>query len=416
MTFSLRQAVVQAKQATYQLTQLSAKTKTSVLHRLADILLEDSDTILAANRQDMAFASEQGLSEAMCDRLLLDEERLKGIAQAVNAIAEQADPVGQVSEPEVMESGIRVAKMRIPIGVIAMIYEARPNVTIDAASLCFKAGNSVVLRGGKEALHSNIALAACFHKALEAFGVPPEVVTLIPNPDRSLMKELLTYSDNIDLLIPRGGESLIRYVSENSRIPVIQHYKGVCHLYVDEGADLNKALALFENGKTQRTGVCNALETLLVHREIADSYLAKVAAICQKHQVKVHACPFSISYFQQALPALEDDWHAEYLAMEVAIKVVDDIDHAVAHIHTYSSNHTEVIVTENTTAEQQFLQQVNSAVVMVNASSRFSDGGQLGLGAEIGISTSKLHAYGPMGAESLTTEKFVVYGNGQIRS
>lgn len=415
MTFSLQQSVAHAKQVTRQLSQLSAEQKTQVLNRLADIIQQRSDQILLANAKDLAFANEQKISAAMHDRLLLTQDRLGAISNAVVNIAEQSDPVGQISEPKVMKSGIRVAKMRIPIGVIAMIYESRPNVTIDAAALCFKAGNSVVLRGGKEALHSNVALAECFHQALKEFDIPPAAVTLIPLPDRDLMAELLTMSDDIDLLIPRGGESLIRYVSEHSRIPVIQHFKGVCHLYVDEDADLSNATSLFENGKTQRTGVCNALETLLVHKNVADAFLPKVAQICEKHDVLVHSCPSSISYFKNAKPALEDDWNAEYLAMEIAIRVVDDFEHAIAHIQTYSSKHTEVIVTENKTTEQQFLKQINSAVVMVNASSRFSDGGELGLGAEIGISTSKLHAYGPMGVESLTTEKFVVFGNGQIR-
>lgn len=415
MTFSLKTAVSKAKEASFHLTQLTSEQKQQVLLRLADIVTDNTDDLLQANAKDMAFAEEQNLSAPMRDRLLLNKERLASISDAVRQIAHQPDPVGQVSEFETMESGIKVGKMRIPLGVVAMIYESRPNVTIDAASLCFKAGNSVVLRGGKEALHSNLALAACFHQALEAFDIDPAAVTLIPDPDREIMAELLTLSDDIDLLIPRGGESLIRYVSQHSRIPVIQHYKGVCHLYVDCDAKLDLALDLFENGKTQRTGVCNALETLLVHKDIAETFLANVAQLCKKYAVKVHACPRSISFFQEAIPALEEDWHAEYLAMEIAIKVVDDLDAAIAHIRAYSSGHTEVIATENPTAQNQFLKQVNSAVVMINASSRFSDGGQLGLGAEIGISTSKLHAYGPMGAESLTTQKFVVLGEGQVR-
>lgn len=415
MPFSLKIAVSKAKETSFHLTQLSSEEKQQVLLHLADLITQNAEELLLANAKDLAFANEQNLSEPMRDRLLLNKDRLASISDAVRQIALQPDPVGQISEFETMESGIKVGKMRIPLGVVAMIYESRPNVTIDAASLCFKAGNSVVLRGGKEALHSNLALAACFHDALKAFNIDPAAVTLIPDPDREIMAELLTLSDDIDLLIPRGGESLIRYVSQNSRIPVIQHYKGVCHLYVDCDAKLDLALDLFENGKTQRTGVCNSLETLLVHRDIADTYLTKVAQLCEKYMVKIHACPRAISFFKHALPALEDDWHAEYLAMEIAIKVVDDLSEAITHIQTYSSGHTEVIATENKATQQQFLQQVNSAVVMINASSRFSDGGQLGLGAEIGISTSKLHAYGPMGAESLTTQKFVVFGEGQVR-
>lgn len=415
MTFSVAQAAQRARVASRKVAKLSAEQKNQVLLEIANQLEEQSEVILEANAKDLAAGEQNGLSSAMLDRLTLTEERLQGIANAVVEIANQVDPVGSIGQIQKMASGIDVGKMRIPLGVIAMIYESRPNVTIDAAALCFKAGNAVVLRGGKEALHSNLALAECIHEALDKFGLSPDAVVVIPDPDRAIMNELLTLNESIDLVIPRGGEGLIRFVSENSRIPVIQHYKGVCHLFVDVAADVSKALTLLENGKTQRTGVCNSLETLLVHQGIAEGFLTKAAELFAKHQVKVHACERSIGYFDGAEPATEADWHAEYLALEIAVRVVDDYDAAVAHIEEYGSGHTDVIASQDYSATQAFIRDVNSAVVMANASSRFSDGGELGLGAEIGISTSKLHAYGPMGVESLTTEKFIVLGDGDIR-
>ncbi len=416
MSFSISQAARQARLASRQIAKLSATEKNTLLRDIASALLENTPQILVANELDLANGRSSGLDAAMLDRLMLNSDRLKGIATAVEEIASQSDPVGRIQNIERMPSGIQVGKMRIPLGVIAMIYESRPNVTIDAAALCLKAGNAVVLRGGKEALHSNLALAQCIHQALEKHGLAPAIVTVVPDPDRQVMNELMTLSNDIDLIIPRGGEGLIRFVSENSRIPVIQHYKGVCHLFVDEQADLSKALNILENGKTQRTGVCNSLETLLVHKSVAPSFMPMAASMLAKYNVKVHACERSIGYFELAAAATEEDWYAEYLALEIAVRVVDDMEAAVAHIETYGSGHTEVIVTQNYSAANEFVRIVDSAVVMANASSRFSDGGELGLGAEIGISTSKLHAYGPMGAESLTTEKFIVLGDGEIRS
>ncbi|WP_100642382.1 glutamate-5-semialdehyde dehydrogenase [Alteromonas facilis] len=413
--FSIEAAAKDAKRAAPEVSELSHKQKQAVLLSVAQQLRAQTTEIVTANAVDMHNAKTNGLSEAMCDRLMLDEARIQALAEAVETIAAQPDPVGRMSASQTMPSGIQVAKMRIPLGVIAMIYESRPNVTIDAAALCFKAGNSVILRGGKEALQSNLALAKCFHSALESHQLNTAAVTVIPDPDRAIMNTLLTLNEDIDLVIPRGGEGLIRFVSEHSRIPVIQHFNGVCHLFVDEAADLEKALRILENGKTQRVGVCNALETLLVDRAIADEFLPQVAKMLQAHGVKVHACEASIGYFSDALAATEDDWFAEYLALEIAVRVVDGMDAAIQHIRRYGSGHTEVIVTEHFTRAQQFVRKIDSAVVMVNASSRFSDGGELGLGAEIGISTSKLHAYGPMGADSLTTEKFVVIGDGSVR-
>ncbi|BDX05049.1 glutamate-5-semialdehyde dehydrogenase [Planctobacterium marinum] len=416
MTFSVAQAAKDAKLAARDTAKLTDKQKADALLAIADEINHSESNILEANHKDLQQGEQNGLSAAMLDRLKLDSARLQAIANAVREIAAQPDPVGSTSGSRKLPSGIEVAKMRIPLGVITMVYESRPNVTIDAAALCFKAGNAVILRGGKEALHSNLALASCIHRAFAQQQIPAAAVTVIPDPDRAIMNELLTLSEDIDLIIPRGGEGLIRFVTENSRIPVIQHFKGVCHLFADAAADLEKAIAILENGKTQRTGVCNALETLLVHKDIASSFMPMVAELFTKHGVKVHACEQSKAYLPAADLATEEDWHAEYLALEIAVKMVNDFEDAVEHIANYGSGHTEVIVTQDISRAKRFVREINSSVVMVNASSRFSDGGELGLGAEIGISTSKLHAYGPMGAESLTTEKFVVQGDGEIRS
>lgn len=415
MSFSIREAAREAKHAARQVASLNGEQKREILMAISQHLIKQVDKIIAANQLDLEHAKASGLDSAMVDRLTLTEERVMAIAHAVSQIAAQDDPVGEIKGLKTMPSGIQVGKMRIPLGVIAMIYESRPNVTVDAAALCFKAGNAVILRGGKEALHSNLALAACIHHVLREFDIDPAAVTVVPDPNRAIMNTLMTLKEDIDLIIPRGGEGLIEYVSERSQIPVIQHYKGVCHLYVDQYADLEQALALLENGKTQRTGVCNALETCLVHRAVADEFLPRAAAMLKTHNTMIHACDSSIPHFAEAVSATKADWHAEYLAMEIAVRVVDSYDQAVDHITEYGSGHTEVIATQNYAVANTFLKDINSAVVMVNASSRFSDGGELGLGAEIGISTSKLHAYGPMGAESLTTEKFVVLGNGHTR-
>ena len=419
MTFCITTAAQQAKKAALITANLSADKKNRILRDIATALRKNTATIMIANAQDLANAQAENMDAAMQDRLMLDADRIEAIAVAVEQIAAQPEVVGAISELQTMPSGIQVGQMRIPLGVIGMIYESRPNVTIDAAALCFKAGNAVILRGGKEALHSNMALAQCLHEVFDANGIDRAAVTVIPDPDRAIMNTMLTLHESIDLIIPRGGEGLIRFVSTHSQIPVIQHFKGVCHLYIDEFADADKAIAILENGNTQRTSVCNSLETVLIHRAVAATLLPRIALMFAQHQVKVHACPESLPYFAD-LPdvqlATEADWAAEYLAMEIAVRVVDNFDAGVAHIQAYNSGHTEVIVSEDKAHQQAFLQQINSAVVMVNASSRFSDGGELGLGAEIGISTSKLHAYGPMGAQSLTTQKFVVFGDGQIRT
>jgi glutamate-5-semialdehyde dehydrogenase len=417
MIFDIKQAAAEAKAAKTAIANLSQGNRRALLISISELLIAATPDILKANEQDVQNAQDAGISPAMIDRLILDTDGVKGIADAVLEIANQDEVLGSIASIKPLPSGIQVGKMRIPLGVVAMIYESRPNVTIDAAALCLKAGNAVILRGGKEAQYSNKALAKVLHDALQQAGLPTGIVTVIPVPDREVMAQMLELSDSIDLIIPRGGEGLIRYVSENSKIPVIQHFKGVCHLYIDAQADLDKALPILENGKTQRTGVCNALETLIIHKDIAERALPLIDDMFARTKVKVHACERSLPSFKkaEAVAATEDDWDAEYLALEIAVRIVDDFDQAVEHIQTYGSGHTEVIVTEHLANSQRFLREINSSVIMLNASSRFSDGGQLGLGAEIGISTSKLHAYGPMGAQQLTTEKFVVYGDGQIR-
>ena len=418
-TFDIELAAKKAKASAATIAILSAKKRQTLLRNIAELLVENTSLLLAANNADIMNAKQSGLSSAMLDRLSISEQIIQAMAQSVIDVANQNEVIGSISNLNTQPSGIQVGKMRIPLGVIAMIYESRPNVTIDAAVLCMKAGNAVILRGGKEAQASNQALAKILHQALTQQNLPTSIVTVIPDPSRQVMHTMLRLNDTIDLVIPRGGEGLINYVSENSRIPVIQHFKGVCHLYIDKHANMKKALAILENGKTQRTGVCNALETLLVHQDVAPQFFALARDLFIEKGVKVNACEQSYAHFATTginlTAATENDWHAEYLALEIAVKQVASFENAIAHIGQYASGHTEVIVTESYSRAQQFLREIDSSVVMVNASSRFSDGGELGLGAEIGISTSKLHAYGPMGAESLTTEKFIVMGDGHVR-
>ncbi|CUS48481.1 MAG: glutamate-5-semialdehyde dehydrogenase ProA [Idiomarinaceae bacterium HL-53] len=410
-----RQISERAAKAARTIATLSTEKKNAALQRMADAIRKHTGAILAANKEDLLAGQEKGLDDAMMDRLALDEGRVEDMAKAIEEIIALPDPVGDSYLLEERPNGMRIDKMRIPLGVICMIYEARPNVTADAGALCFKSGNAVILRCGREAIGTSKVIAEAMHEALEASGINRDVLTVVPTPDRDLMAELLQQKDFIDLVIPRGGEGLIHYVSDNSKIPVIQHYKGVCHLYVDKDADLDKALALLLNGKTQRTGVCNALEGLLVHAEVAEKFLPMVANALAEKKVKVHACKNSIEFFNDASAIADEDFGVEYLALEIAVRVVKDYNHAIEHLEQFSSGHTDVICTENEATAKRFIADIDSAVTMWNTSSRFSDGGQLGLGAEIGISTSKLHAYGPMGLQSLTTEKFVVTGNGQIR-
>jgi len=407
----------QAKKASRVAAQLTTLEKNTLLHAIANSIEENSALIINENSKDIDAGRAKGLTDAMLDRLLLTTQRVKDISSAIREIITLADPVGDIANLSLRPNGMQVGKMRIPLGVIAMIYEARPNVTAESAALCIKSGNAVILRGGSEAIHSNLALANCLHQVIEQQGFDKNVVSVIPDTSRDVIEQLLKQKETIDLVIPRGGEGLIRYVTENSQIPVIQHFKGVCHLFIDKSADLTKAVNILVNGKTQKPSACNAFETLLVHQDISAEFLPLAAkALAEAAQVTVHACENSISYFDGGQLATTDDYHAEYLAQEIAVKVVNSFDDAVSHINEYTSDHTEVIVTQDISRSQTFIRQINSSVVMVNASSRFSDGNQLGLGSEIGISTSKLHAYGPMGLEALTTEKFVVYGDGQVRN
>ena len=406
----------QSKVASRSVAQLTTTEKNNLLKAMAKAITDNSQQIIAENKKDIAAGEAKGLAPAMLDRLLLTEQGIADISSAIIEISQLTDPVGEISQLSLRPNGMQVGKMRIPLGVIAMIYEARPNVTAEAAALCIKSGNAVILRGGSEAIHSNLAIAECLHQVLTEQDIDKNIVSVIPDTSRTVIEGLLKQRESIDLVIPRGGEGLIRYVTENSQIPVIQHFKGVCHLFIDKFADLNKAVSILVNGKTQRPSACNAIETLLVHESIADDFLPLAAnALADAAQVKVHACEKSIEYFAGASLASDEDYHAEYLAQEIAVKVVTNFAQAIEHINEFTSDHTEVIVSQDTSRTQQFIRQINSSVVMVNASSRFSDGGQLGLGSEIGISTSKLHAYGPMGLASLTTEKFVVYGDGQVR-
>jgi len=403
-----------AQSAQRALATASTESKNAVLLRAAQLLLDRSSDILMANQKDVAQAAKDGLTGAIVDRLTLTDERLAGIAQSLKDIARLPDPVGQLSDQSTRPNGLKVSRMRIPLGVIAIIFESRPNVVIDAGALCLKSGNATVLKGGKEAHHSNIALAAILKDALSDCGLPSDAVQLIT--DRGQVAELLKQTDTVELVIPRGGEGLIRYVTENSRIPVVQHYKGVCHVYVDVGADLAMAADIAFNAKVQRPGVCNAMETLLVHRNEADTFLPSIAAKYAAAGVEIRGCASTIKLISGAIEATDADYHEEYLDLTVAIKVVDDMNAAIEHIATYGSGHTEAIVTNDENRARDFVVRNPSSAVIVNASTRFNDGGQLGLGAEIGISTSKLHAYGPMGLEELTTRKFVVWGEGQIRS
>ncbi|WP_286270617.1 glutamate-5-semialdehyde dehydrogenase [Thalassotalea hakodatensis] len=414
-TFNIADNARQVSIAARQVAQLTTTAKDELLSKMADAIEQDTTRILAENTKDIEAGRQRGLTEAMLDRLLLTSERIKDIANAIREITTLADPVGHVADLSLRPNGIQVGKMRIPLGVIAMIYEARPNVTAEAAALCIKSGNAVILRGGSEAIHSNLALAHCLHRVLDNCKIDRNIISIIPDTSRAVIEQLLTQRETIDLVIPRGGEGLIRYVTENSQIPVIQHFKGVCHLYIDKFADINKAINILINGKTQKPSACNAFETMLIHKDIADTFLPIAANALADKQVKVHACELSQPYFTGASRATDEDYHTEYLAHEIAIKIVSSYDQAVEHINQFTSDHTEVIVSQDVSRCQAFIRQINSSVVMSNASSRFSDGGQLGLGSEIGISTSKLHTYGPMGLTALTTEKFIVVGDGQIR-
>jgi glutamate-5-semialdehyde dehydrogenase len=406
-----------ARAAGRELARQPAAQRTRALRAIATAVRDGARAVLAANASDLERGRAAGLTAALLDRLALDDARLGTMATAIDEIAAQPDPIGHVAERQVRPNGLVVEKVRIPLGVVAMIYEARPNVTTDAAALCLRTGNACVLRGGKEARASNAALGAAIAEGLAAVGLPARAVQIFPWPEHEALAELLRCEDDLDVVIPRGGEGLIRFVAERSRIPVIKHYKGVCHVYVHAAADPAMALAICENAKAQRPGVCNACETILIDRAIAPAFVPRLAARFAEIGVEVRGDEATRALGgARVRAASEDDWYAEYLDRIVAVRVVDGAAQAIAHLQRYGSSHTEAIVTADRAAAEDFLGAVDSSTVLWNASTRFADGGELGLGAEIGISTSKLHAYGPMGAEGLTTTKFVVRGGGQIRT
>jgi glutamate-5-semialdehyde dehydrogenase len=403
-----------AKEASRSAAELSTSQKNGVLASIAEGLVSGTAEILKANAIDIENARASGQSDAFIDRLTLTPERIKNIASAVKDIIQLEDPVGNIEKMITRPSGIRVGRMRVPVGVVMVIYESRPNVTIDIASLCVKSGNAAILRGGKESLQSNLALHAIVKKALSDNGFSPEIIQLVDNPDREILNALLKMNSYIDIVVPRGGRGLITAVTEQSTIPVIKHDKGVCHTFVDRSAKKDMAERIAINAKVQRPGVCNAMETLLVHKDYP--YAKELFQSLLDMNVELRGCDRSISLIPGKIkPAVEEDWGTEYEALILSVKIVDDMDQAIRHIHTYGSGHSEAIVTEDYSNAQAFLRKVDSAAVMVNASTRFHDGGELGLGAEVGISTQKLHARGAMGIEGLTCLKFVVYGQGEVR-
>ncbi len=406
----------QAHEVAPKVAKLSTEIKNKILEEVATTLLERSSEIQKVNQKDVLLAQKKKLSSAMIDRLTLTEKRIREMTQGLREVVALPDPLGQVVSSSTRPNGLDVKRVRIPLGVIGIIYESRPNVTIDAAGLCLKSGNTVILRGGSEAIHSNIFLTKLIQSILKKNNVSPQAVQIIPTTDREAMKRLVKLSQYIDLIIPRGGSDLMRWMEEHSRVPVIKHDKGVCHLFVDESAPLEMAENIAFNAKVQRPGVCNALETLLVHEKIAPTFLPRMIKKFQKAGVEIRGDAATKKIVPSVKKATEKDWPAEYLDLILAVKVVPDLEKAIHHILKYGSLHTESIVTENIKNAEEFLNRLDSSVVLWNASTRFNDGGQLGLGAEIGISTTKMHAFGPMGLEELTTTKFVVRGHGQVRT
>ncbi len=404
-----------AKESAALVAAADASKKNAALLAMAKGLEERSAWLKEENRKDTEAGKADGLSSAMLDRLVLTDARIRQMAEGISCVAALPDPVGEVLGMVRRPNGLWVGRMRIPLGVIGIIYESRPNVTADAAALCVKSGNAVVLRGGSEAIHSNVAIARILREALPANGLPADAVSIIGQTDRGAVDAMLAAEDYLDLIIPRGGEGLIRSVAEKSRVPVIKHYKGVCHIYVDEGADIARAIPVCVNAKVQRPGVCNAMETLLVHERIAPEFLPAAAAELVRQGVELRGCPITRSLVPGARPATEEDWGTEYLDLILAVKVVPSMEEAIAHIRRYGSLHTEAILTRDHSRAMRFVREVDSSLVLVNASTRFNDGFQLGLGAEIGISTTKIHAFGPMGLQELTTTKFIAFGDGQVR-
>ncbi|MBI1422689.1 MAG: glutamate-5-semialdehyde dehydrogenase [Gammaproteobacteria bacterium] len=405
----------QARAAARVLARAQTRQKNAALQAIAETIAEQRAHILAENRKDLEAGRDKGLDAALLDRLELNDARIDAMIEGIHQIAALADPVGEVSDLKYQPSGIQVGKMRVPLGVIGIIYESRPNVTIDAAALCMKSGNAAILRGGSEALHSNQVLAYCIQTGLQKAGLPATVVQVIETTDRAAVGELITMTRYVDVIVPRGGKSLIERVSAEARVPVIKHLHGVCHVYIDSRADLDKAVKIAFNAKTQRYGTCNTMETLLVDQAVAAVVLPTLADLYIKEGVELRGCPQTCALLPSCKPATDEDWDTEYLAPILSIRVVDGLDAAIDHIHAHSSGHTEAIVTEDYSHSRRFLAEVDSSSVMVNASTRFADGFEYGLGAEIGISTDKIHARGPVGLEGLTSQKFIVFGDGHIR-
>jgi glutamate-5-semialdehyde dehydrogenase len=405
----------QARAASRLMAKADTKAKNKALTAMAGAIQRDAAKLIEANAKDLAEAREAGLEESLLDRLTLTEKGVAGMAEGLLQIAALPDPVGEISGLNYRPSGIQVGKMRVPLGVIGIIYEARPNVTADAAGLCLKAGNAAILRGGSEAIHSNQAIAACVREGLAAAGLPATAVQVIETTDRAAVGELITMKEFVDVIVPRGGKGLIERLIAEARIPVIKHLHGVCHVYIDDKADLDKAIRIADNAKTSRYGTCNTMETLLVAEGVAATVLPPLCKIYLDKSVELRGCPASRAIIPQMKEATEEDWHTEYLAPILSVRVVKDLDAAIGHINSYSSQHTEAIVTEDYSRARRFLREVDSSSVMVNASTRFADGFEYGLGAEIGISTDKIHARGPVGLEGLTSQKFIVLGDGHVR-
>ena len=407
---------VEVRKASRAMAKAETNTKNLALTTIAKAILREKDVLLAANQQDLAAAKASGMDAAMLDRLSLSEKSIATMAEGLQQIASLADPIGEISDMKYRPSGIQIGKMRVPLGVIGIIYEARPNVTVDAAGLCIKSGNAAILRGGSEAMHCNQALAKLVHEGLAAAGLPKAAVQVIETTDRAAVGELITMQAFVDVIVPRGGKGLIERISKDARIPVIKHLDGNCHVYVDDDADLDKALRIVENSKTQRLGTCNTTESLLIARSVANTMLPKIAEMLISKGIEIRGCAATCALVKAAKPAKDEDFYTEYLDAIISCKVVADLDEAITHINQHSSQHTEAIVTENYTKARRFLREVDSSSVMVNASTRFADGFEYGLGAEIGISTDKLHARGPVGLEGLTSLKYIVLGDGHVRA
>jgi glutamate-5-semialdehyde dehydrogenase len=404
-----------AREASRLMAKASTADKNKALAAIAAAILREREAIEAANREDVAAARAAGMDEAMLDRLALSDKAVATMAEGLEQIAGLADPIGEISDIRYRPTGIQVGRMRVPLGVIGIIYEARPNVTVDAAGLCLKSGNAAILRGGSEAIRCNRALAALVHEGLAAAGLPQAAVQVVETTDRAAVGELITMKEYVDIIVPRGGKGLIERISNEARIPVIKHLDGICHVYIDDDADIAKAVRIADNAKTQRYGTCNTMETLLLAKEIAPRVLPQLARIYVDKGVALRGCEASRALIPGMEPATEEDWRTEYLAPILSVRIVDGLDAAIEHINTYGSQHTDAIVTENYTHAMRFLREVDSSSVMVNASTRFADGFEYGLGAEIGISTDKLHARGPVGLEGLTSQKWIVLGNGEVR-